>query len=45
MDLTDKRENETVEVMITLDKVTGSLNPETKDIDKTVRELFPVLSE
>ena len=26
-----------------LDKAAGSLNPEAKDFDKTVRELFPVL--
>jgi hypothetical protein len=26
-----------------LDKVAGSLNPDAKDFDKTVRELFPIL--
>lgn len=28
-----------------LDKVAGSLNPEAKDFDKNVRDLFPVLNE
>lgn len=28
-----------------VDKVAGSLNPEAKDFDKTIRDLFPVLNK
>lgn len=31
------------QIRVILDKVAGSLNPEAKDFDKTVRELFPIL--